>query len=254
MPRHDAVIVAVHPSGESTLVVDLLTRDAGRMGCVARGARRSKHRFAGGLDVLMRVDVDEEPPRKGELHELREAVVTQDFQGLRRDPLALGRAAYIAELSAALTPRNQESLQTFELLLEALRLLSSETCGPALLRWVEAHVLMMTGELSPPDCCAACGTPLNRVVRVTDDSPGHLFCLDCSPANSYALPPSEAALLVDCTHWSMQQAARATVTEMTSVAVGRRLAPLVRHAVGHPLKSKRFLAQLQRFGHGAAST
>lgn len=254
MARHDALIVAVHPSGESTLVVDLLTQDAGRIACVARGARRSKHRFAGGLDVLMRVDVDEDPPRKGELHELKEAVVRQDFQGLRRDPMALGRAAYIAELAAALTPRNQESAQTFELVLEALRLLSSSTCGPALLRWVEAHLLMMTGEMSPTDSCAGCGNPLNRTIRVSDDTPGHLFCLECSPPNSYALPSSEAALLVDCARWTMEDAARAPVAEMTSVAVGKRLAPLIRHSVGHPLKSRRFLAQLQRFGDGASSS
>jgi DNA repair protein RecO (recombination protein O) len=245
MSQHDALVVAVHPSGESALVVDLLCRDAGRMACMARGVRRSRQRFPAGLDVLTRVEVQEEPPRRGELHELVEAVVTESYLGLRSDPLALGRAAYVVELGTALTARGHANPPLYDVVTAALSCLSAMACGAALLRWVEVQLLMAAGELSPPCACVACGNPLDGPALSSVATPGHLYCERCAPPHARPLARDVSSVLSLTARCNARTAANAAVSELTSVATGRWLAPVVAHSVGRPLKSRRFLAQLQ---------
>jgi DNA repair protein RecO (recombination protein O) len=56
--RTEALVLRTVDFGESDLVVHLLTPDAGRIGAIAKGARRSVKRFAGSLDVLNRVRIE----------------------------------------------------------------------------------------------------------------------------------------------------------------------------------------------------
>lgn len=70
-----ALLLARVDYGDADLVVTLFTEELGRVSALARGARRSKRRFAGSLEPLhtLRVTLDERP--HGELLLLREAVI-----------------------------------------------------------------------------------------------------------------------------------------------------------------------------------
>ncbi|MEW5851654.1 MAG: DNA repair protein RecO [Myxococcota bacterium] len=253
MPVHDAVVVAVHHTSESNLVVELLTRDAGRFSCVARGARLSQRRFPGGVDVLTRLDADETAPRRGELHTLNAATVTDAFLPLRQDPLAVGRAAYVAEIAAALSPAGHVADETFDILIEAMRALCVGPAGPALLRWAELRLLLSVGELAPMDACHGCSEALESAVHLPHQ-PGHLWCRSCAPPHAVAVPAPVLELLAQAPGWTAEQARTAPVSPLTSVTAGRMLAPLIRHAVGRPLKSTQYLLQLERHGGADPST
>ena len=58
----EALILRTYKLGESDLIVVFLTRDRGKKRGVAKGARRSKKRFAGGLESLTR-GLDDPPVR-----------------------------------------------------------------------------------------------------------------------------------------------------------------------------------------------
>ena len=59
--------------GESDLVLQVLTEDVGRLGVIARAARASKRRFAGGIEAFHGLRLQLDPPQSGELYRLREA-------------------------------------------------------------------------------------------------------------------------------------------------------------------------------------
>ena len=52
------IVVGSRIFSESGRFVDLLTKEYGRISLVARGARASKKRFAGALDLFISLDVD----------------------------------------------------------------------------------------------------------------------------------------------------------------------------------------------------
>lgn len=84
-------------------IVTLLTREHGRLAVVARGARRSRRRFAGAIEPFQRLLVRWHPTR-GSLGALDEAIVERSFAGLlvslpRME--AAGRAVRLARDLAA---------------------------------------------------------------------------------------------------------------------------------------------------------
>jgi len=246
MPLHDGVVVALHPSGDSTLVVELLTADCGRLSCVARGARNSKKRFEGGLDVLTRVHADVTPPRRGELHDLHSAQVTHAFLPLRADPLALGRAAYVAELACALSAREHATPGVFETVMGVMDALCAGPVHAGLLRFAEVQLLQAVGELPPTGNCVNCGEELLDRLLLDAHHPGHFYCERCAPPGAQVLSPSVAQLLSQCSQWDASQAARASVPDAVSQQAGRLLAAVIEPLLSKPLKSRRYLAQLQR--------
>lgn len=252
MPQHDALVVALHPTGEATLVVELLSRESGRLAAVARGGRRSGRRFAGALDPLVRLSAETTPPRRGELHDLVDAHVVHAFPRLRQDVMALGRAAYVAELARALSAREHATAGVFELVVNALTALEEHPAGPGFLRWAEAHLLGLVGVLPPTNRCADCGGVLSAAdgVHLDPSLPGHFSCAACHAPGAEPLAEDAAALLVAAAGWDARAARDAPVPAAASTRVGRLLDQVARPLLPQPLRSRRFLVQLQRTGHG----
>lgn len=105
---------------ESSLVVELLTAAEGRLGCVARGARASKKRFSGGLDLFSTLAIDVAPGSN--LWRLDGASVVNARLGIRKSLEAFERAGRITECARALSNEHQqagEQLAALELGLDA---------------------------------------------------------------------------------------------------------------------------------------
>lgn len=248
MPTHDGVVVARHATGEAALVIELLSRDSGRVACLARSGRSSRHRFPGGLDVLSRVQVDVQPQQKSSgLPMLTQATVTHTWPALRTDPLALGRGAYVAELATALTPREHPDPVTFDLVIDVLDVLEAHGAGGAgLLRWAEVHLLVHAGVLPPTHACSLCQAALGADAASAAHVPGQLHCGRCRSAQDPMLGTLMTPLLTQIMTWNAEAAHSANVAIAAARAVGQWLAPVIHATVGHRLKSADFLRQLQR--------
>ncbi|MEY4918691.1 MAG: repair protein RecO, partial [Verrucomicrobiota bacterium] len=79
---------------ETSLIVNWLTPDLGRVATVAKGARRSKSPFAGKLDLFYTADFSFSRSRSSELHNLREVKLHQTHGVIRQDMAKLQQAAY----------------------------------------------------------------------------------------------------------------------------------------------------------------
>lgn len=166
----EVIVTAITPYGESDLVVRLFGRALGRVGAFAASARRSKKRFAGGLAPLAQGSVRLTPRRGSELFRLEEAELLADPDGLGRDVVAFGRAAYLVELLERLIPEAEPAPEVFEALREALGLLAAGGQDARLLRSFELKLLGWTGylpDLSPLDDGPAVGFDPLRAELVT---------------------------------------------------------------------------------------
>ena len=88
---------------ETSLVVTLFTRELGKVAALAKGARRLKSPFQGGLDLLGVSDIVLLHKASEALDLLTEAAPVERFASLRRDLAALYAGYYIAELLSDLT-------------------------------------------------------------------------------------------------------------------------------------------------------
>ncbi len=107
-----AFVLHARPWRETSLMVELLTRDHGRVGVVARGLTTPKrHPLKAALQPLQAIRVDYE--QRGELARLIQAEAIDQAPTLQGERLMA--TFYVNELLLRLTPRNDAAQPLFEL-------------------------------------------------------------------------------------------------------------------------------------------
>src|ERR1051325_5604228 len=91
--RATGIILRTRPLTETSLIVQWITVEAGRISTVAKGARRPKSPFLGKLDLYYEIDFSFQRARKSSLHTLREVNLRATRPNLRTDFVALEQAA-----------------------------------------------------------------------------------------------------------------------------------------------------------------
>ena len=92
------IILRTRPLTETSVIVNWLTPDCGRISTVAKGARRPKSPFAGKLDLFYLADFSFTRSQRSELHALREVKLKSLNAALREDMGWLQHAAYCTRL------------------------------------------------------------------------------------------------------------------------------------------------------------
>ncbi|MCA9575146.1 MAG: DNA repair protein RecO [Sandaracinaceae bacterium] len=164
---------------ESDRIVTLFTESLGKVGAIARAARSSQKRFAGGLESLCVVEVTLEPGR-GELSTLREARPVLPCLALLASLERIETAGAGLELvRVSLADRHPEP-ELFEHVVQFLLDLDAGVSVPTRLLRFQLDVLDALG-LSPElEQCALCGkaVPAARVVLFRAAA-GGVVCRAC---------------------------------------------------------------------------
>jgi DNA repair protein RecO (recombination protein O) len=115
---------------ETSLIVQWLTPNLGRLATVAKGARRAKSPFRGKLDLFYLADFSFSRSSRSELHTLREVSLRETHSGLRKDLDLLHQAFYCVALIERATETETPLPQVFDLMVGLLRHLLSHPAEP----------------------------------------------------------------------------------------------------------------------------
>ena len=120
--RARGIVLRTRPLTDTSLIVNWLTADHGRLSTVAKGARGPKSPFRGQLDLFYLCDFSFVRSKRSELHTLREAKAIQTHADVRRD------IAYVKQLSycATLIEQTTEVETPLEKLFENFTALTKE--------------------------------------------------------------------------------------------------------------------------------
>jgi len=100
------IILRTRPLTETSLIVNWLTAEHGRISTVAKGARRPKSAFAGKLDLFYEADFSYTRSQRSELHALRELSLQATHAPLRQELGWLQQASYATALIEQTTERD----------------------------------------------------------------------------------------------------------------------------------------------------
>jgi DNA repair protein RecO (recombination protein O) len=142
--RTSGLVLRVRPLTETSLIVQWLTRDFGRISTVAKGARRTKSPFRGKLDLFYLAEFSLQRSQRGELHSLREVSVQEFHEPLRQSVKLLQQAAYLVQLLEQSTEKETPLPGFLELMTEALNTL---VLGPPRLLNVFAFEMKLLSRL-----------------------------------------------------------------------------------------------------------
>jgi len=113
--RAHGIILRTRPLTETSLIVNWLTPDFGRLSTVAKGARRTKSPFRGKLDLFYEANFSFQRSRRSELHTLREIVLRETNAPLRTDLGYVQQASYCSTLIEQTTETQTPLPEIYEL-------------------------------------------------------------------------------------------------------------------------------------------
>lgn len=246
-----AVVVRTRALRESDLIVVLLTPGHGKVDCIARGARRSRRRFPGGLPIGARGEVGIDRGR-GSLAVLLSFTPSFDHSGLGRDLEAFAYVAYLCELSDQLVGGSAADPTTFGRLCEAIEramgwAAQAQPHKPALLRRYELGLLDSLGLLPALEHCSVCGA----VPDVSEDgvafslARGGVACLTHA-SGARRLPAQVLGLASTMLHADLEGRERAYAEADRAIRRGLRdlCRELIQPHLRAPLRSLAFFAQI----------
>jgi len=124
------VILRRRPLTETSLILEWLTPDLGRLSTVAKGALRPKSPFSGKLDLFFLAEFSFLRSRRSELHALREASLRETHRPLRQNLGYLRQASHCAALIERATETETPLPGIFDLMIGLLQTLPQSPPRP----------------------------------------------------------------------------------------------------------------------------
>ncbi len=163
------IVLRTRPLTETSLIVNWLTPQLGRIATVAKGARRSKSPFAGKLDLFYAADFSFSRSRSSELHNLREVKLHETHGAIREDMTKLQQAAYAAACIEQATETESPLPEIYELVRGFLALLCQQPAQPQNIFALELKLLRELGQ--EPDLAETRLTPgAKKIAQTLADS------------------------------------------------------------------------------------
>ncbi len=160
--RAQGLILRTRPFTETSLIVNWLTAEFGRVSTVAKGARRTKSPFRGKLDLFYEAEFSFQRSRRSELHTLREVVLGDTHVALRHDLGYLQQASYCSTLVEQTTEKETPLPIVFKLMHEFLQALAPAPPRPQSVFAFELKLLNELGLL--PDIDTSKLTPGAKLI------------------------------------------------------------------------------------------
>jgi DNA repair protein RecO (recombination protein O) len=239
-----AIVLRRVPYGEADLVVTLLGLDTGRVSALARGARKSTRRFAGGLEPGLAGEARLRDRPGADLMGLDSFEARTDPGGLAGDLAKAAHAAYAVELCDRLCPPRQPEREVYAWLDEFLACLTRGAATAERLRVFELGLLRGLGLGPSLGRCAQCGRDdLDAAEVCWRPEAGGVYCFNCA-RNGERMSGGTRQALVALARSTLAEADAIVLDRTTAAACRRAILALVREHVHGPLRSLEFMEKM----------
>jgi DNA repair protein RecO (recombination protein O) len=192
--RVQAIVLRRRNLGEADRILTLFTREAGKLRCVARAARRPGSKIAGHTEPYMLANLL--IARTRGLHIVSQAEGVRSFAQLRESEPAIASAGLMAERLDRLTGEDQAQPAIFELFESALDLLDRGESPERVQIIFDVGLLREAGFRPNLESCMQCGAVLEPEPNGFRFDSGGVVCPRCMAAGGELRPISVGALKV----------------------------------------------------------
>ncbi|MFZ0370358.1 MAG: DNA repair protein RecO [Halobacillus sp.] len=245
LEKVEGIVIRTRDYGETHKIVTFFTREKGKIGVMARGAKKPKSRtssvtqpFIHGM-YLIQIGSG--------LGSLSQGEMITSLRSIREDIVKTAYASYLAELVDKLIDEKQPDPFMYEQFLQTL-LWMNEGKDAAVLSMIYELKLFKKAGFSPVvDHCINCGSqegPYSFSILE-----GGLLCYRCKhkDPNAYALPDPLPKLLRIFVHMDVKRLGQISMKEKNKKILRLILDEYYDQYGGYLLKSKKFLKQLDLF-------
>lgn len=241
-----ALVIRLVDFSETSRVVTFYTRELGKVGALAKGARRLRGPFAGALDLLCVCRIVLIRKHSDSLDLLTEAELVKGFSPKRNSLQVLYAGYYFAELLLELTDEDDPHPQLFDIAVESLRELESGTSVRLVVRRFEVAILRETGHMPFLDGCVSCGKQYSEPAAAWFSvAAGGLVCRSClkTAGGTVRLSPGSVKTLQLLGDVSNAQWRRLQLQAGMDREIGAVTRAAITYLVGRNLRTAQFLGE-----------
>ncbi|MBN2579408.1 MAG: DNA repair protein RecO [Pirellulales bacterium] len=190
-----AIVIRLVDFSESSLVTTLYCREFGKIGALAKGAKRLKGPFESALDLLALCRIVFLRKTSDALDLLTEAKLLRRFWPAGKDLLRLYAGYYVAELLGDLTDEGEPHPQLFDLADETLVGLMGDEPVPQRVIRFELGLLRELGHTPSWETCVGCGRTVPTTGRIAfGHLDGGVLCTACRTGKKHVATVSAGAV------------------------------------------------------------
>ncbi|MDX8359553.1 DNA repair protein RecO [Cytobacillus sp. IB215316] len=242
LQKYEGIVIRTNEYGETNKIVTLFTREAGKIGVMARGAKKPNSRLA---SITQLFTYGHFLIQKGSgLGNLQQGEASSSLRAIREDIFRTAYASYIVELTDKSTEDLKVNPFLFELLYQTLNYMNEGEDLEILTFIYEMKILQVLGLHPVLDHCAICHNSEGQFAFSIKE--GGLICHRCYGKDAHHLKISQATvrLLRLFYYYDLSRLGRISVKTETKQQLKTIIAAYYDEYSGLALKSKRFLNQL----------
>jgi DNA repair protein RecO (recombination protein O) len=251
----EGFVLRTRPFGESDVIAVLFTSDYGKLSGIARGARRSRRRFAGPvLEPFQEIGLRFARRPHSELAFLHECSIVRSHHHIADELMSFAWASYVCELTERMVPERDPAPELYALFRETMETLGSGVDAESAAHHFILGLLGVAGWGPDFTRCGICDKEVTSASRPILDGRGSGVVCSRHEAERLGVNPEDPSyrptrriitepLLAYVRSASTAVAAdsdprlRAEATQLLDRLIDLHLAK--------PLKSRRFLAEIR---------
>lgn len=245
--KTDAIVLKTQPLRSSSLIVTFLTRSFGKLKGIVKGVRKEREPRSAFYELFTNLEIIFYEKSRSDLHLISDAAVIDTNDHLRTHLTSIAYASYFSELTDGLLEIHDPHESVFELMEFCFRYLPSID-PERISRIYETKLLRDTGLLPYLDECLECRSqvPEQGFFSVAQ---GSVYCRNCQPRVADARMISAEALsgLRYFTRHDASECLKYRTSQLADQELAALLDRFFLYRLGHPLKSRRFMGEIQKF-------
>ena len=241
----DAIVLRSIDYSETSRIVTLYTRERGKMGVIARGARASKSRFGSTLEPMAHISAVIHCKAARELQTLSEASHVNTHDALRSSLSRMETGIRVIELVSSLMQNDQRNEQVFSLIVATLTALDKAPGRTGNL-WPFFQLRLATLLGFGPAFDGELVKGLSSEAGILDLRSGHITIEPVSGSVSHQASRSVLRAFAVLARADLSDVVRMEMDAQTSGGVGAAVVAYLKYHVeeSYPSRSARVFAQL----------
>lgn len=169
----EGIIVSTVDYKENSKIINILTKDQGLIGCLAKGSKSPKSKLAAVSNVLC-YGLFHLNTHDDQMYYLQEADLLNTFKQIRKDIIKTNYALFLLELSTQVC-RHENQKNIYPLLIEGLLKINDNYDPQVITNIIELKFLDTLGIKPIIEKCVTCGTT-NNIITISSHKGGYLCC------------------------------------------------------------------------------
>ncbi|MBD8031865.1 MULTISPECIES: DNA repair protein RecO [Solibacillus] len=242
--KWEGIVLKARAYGESNKIVTIMTREAGKVACMARGAKKPTSRLAGVTQPFMHGSFLVQ--RTSGMGTLQQGEHFNSMRHIQTDITATAYASYIVEIVDRLVEEGKPEQYAFEILIQALNAIEEGYDPEAITLFVDWKMLPYAGVQPILHACAGCGAVDGEFAF--SFSQGGFICHRCFHMDQYIirLSPTQLKLIRMFYTVPIDQVGKLELKSQTKQFIKKIVTTIYEEQTGIRLKSRSFIEQLER--------